>query len=319
MVLLLDIKDVIRWITHNWKKSTDPLGVDQKDLIDWARKSQIKGKGEAYLYTGGLYQMIPHINAYTTLLKKFETNPIGSAALKLAIVFNGKDVGLSKVFVNPPTKSKERYYQIIANVFNLVQRSGIDLAYLYEKDLYNGILFYNMGLDAIFEQHARLVAKTFKDNEVKKVITIDPHTTMALKELYPKFIEGWNVEVKHYLEVIDERKSIEKGKLSNRRFTIHDPCLLARRLRLHKRLRELLDFAGADVVEPERSGLLTYCCGGPIENLAPGISSEVSTKRGTELKSYCDMVLVACPICLANLSRVSSKTGIHPIDVLEVL
>ena len=63
----------------------------------------------------------------------------------------------------------------------------MDFFYHPEMDFYSGILLYDLGDQEGFAAHARFVARTLKLHGVKKIITVDPHTTYALKELYPKY------------------------------------------------------------------------------------------------------------------------------------
>ena len=77
----------------------------------------------------------------------------------------------------------------------------MDFFYHPEMDFYSGILLYDLGDQEGFEAHARFVARTLKLHGVKKIITVDPHTTYALKELYPKYT-GETFEVQPYFSLL---------------------------------------------------------------------------------------------------------------------
>ena len=54
-------------------------------------------------------------------------------------------------------------------------------------DRYSGILLYDLGDQRGFVRHARWLADRLQKAGVTKLITVDPHTTYALKELFPKY------------------------------------------------------------------------------------------------------------------------------------
>ena len=78
----------------------------------------------------------------------------------------------------------------------------MNLYYRPKLDYYSGILLYDLGDNEGFIEHAKFVANKLKKNGIKKIVTVDPHTTYALKVLYPKYT-GMEFEVKTYFELID--------------------------------------------------------------------------------------------------------------------
>ena len=89
----------------------------------------------------------------------------------------------------------------------------MDFFYRPDMDFYSGILLYDLGDQEGFEEHARFVAKTLKLHGVDKIITVDPHTTYALKELYPKYT-GVSFEVQPYFTLLrpDEASRATAGR-----------------------------------------------------------------------------------------------------------
>ena len=87
-------------------------------------------------------------------------------------------------------------------------------------------MLYDLGDQEGFIQHAEFVAAKLKRTGVKQLITVDPHTTYALKVLYPKYT-GQSFDVKTYFELVNFNT-----KNGDRRVTLHDPCFYGRYLEL---------------------------------------------------------------------------------------
>jgi Fe-S oxidoreductase len=153
---------------------------------------------------------------------------------------------------------------------------------------------------------------------VKRVITVDPHTTDMLKNVYPRVVPGYNLEVKSYLEILAEQAAKTKSGLELD-VVIHDSCVYARSLNVIDEPRRLLEKAGATVREPEYSGKLTFCCGGPAESLFPSKAREIANKRMEQLSTLGRNVVAMCPVCLLNLKNAAGKKNITVKDISEYL
>jgi len=151
------------------------------------------------------------------------------------------------------------------------------------------------------------------DNGVRKVITIDPHTTDMLRSVYPKIIDGYDIEVVSYLEVLAERNPDIVNRLDTD-VVIHDSCVYARYEDVIDQPRQLLEQAGARLHEPELSGKLTHCCGGPIESLKPAKAHEIAANRVEQLAACEKNVVTMCPICMVNLTNAASDS----IDIKDI-
>ncbi len=99
---------------------------------------------------------------------------------------------------------------------------------------------------------------------------------------------------------------------------LHDSCVYARYEGVIEPPRKLLAAGGVTLAQPELSGALTFCCGGPLETLFPGKSSEIARKRVDQLSACSPKIVTACPLCLANLSR-AAPAGVEVRDISEYL
>src|ERR1019366_7846957 len=71
------------------------------------------------------------------------------------------------------------------------------------------------------------VAGILRKHGVREVITVDPHTTTMLRTVYPKLVDGYDVHVRSYLEVLAER-GLPVGVPLSGTVAIHDSCVYAR-------------------------------------------------------------------------------------------
>jgi hypothetical protein len=298
----LPIGPTLGIFADNSLKRKGVLPLSGSKITGWARGLDIPAGGETVLYTGQMYQLVPSINSMSRQLARFEdswiTNyfTIGRGLNKL--------VNLSGLLARSDPREQRAYDELLRNIARLLKTAGVEFGYLYDNDLYSGALVYDEGLDDTFLPHARLVYDTLKANNVKQVITVDPHTTNILRSVYPKVIDGFDIQVNSYLELLAER-GLDVAQPMDVEITIHDSCIYARQENVIDQPRLLLKQASAGIQETEQSGKLTYCCGGPLESLFPGKAEEVAHKRMEQLAGCANHIITMCPICLSNLKRVA--------------
>jgi len=308
-------RDIIGLLATNIRKTRNPFGVPGSQLNTWWRPAGgfTRRPGAPLLFTGLMYQAIPYLEATTRYLERLEGSPwaeylrFGRFSRYLPNFLLGRCFSLLTA-----RTGKEKFNGILRSICSLLTKSGVDFFYHPEMDFYSGILLYDLGDQEGFEEHARFVAKALKLHDVKKIITVDPHTTYALKELYPKYI-GASFEVEPYFTRL--RLPVPEGGSGSRPVTIHDPCFYGRYLNLADAPRQVLRSLGLDYVEVRNCGEFTSCCGGPAESVSPALNREILGRRVAELKASGAPVVTMCPICLANLL----KTGLPVEDLASLL
>jgi Fe-S oxidoreductase len=114
------------------------------------------------------------------------------------------------------------------------------------------------------------VARNLKLHGVQKIITVDPHTTYALKELYPKYT-GVSFDVQPYFALLRPRE-VSRGN-GRPPVAIHDPCFYGRYLKVSEGPRQLLTDLGLPYADVRNCG--EFIClanllkaGLPVEDLA---------------------------------------------------
>jgi len=293
-----------------------PVPVPRRVIYSWAEGLGIPSRDPrgVYLYTGGLYQLAPYIRRVVEMLSLLEGSRLGSLALKLA--------GAAPVNRLPvhlllrPDKGEVRYSRrVLRAVASLLKKAGVGYGYLYDLDHYSGTILYELGLEEEFALHASRVVESWRGLGVEKLVTVDPHTTHIARNVYPKFVDGYDIEVVNYLEVLEGRLGEARVRLQGE-YVIHDPCLYARFEGIIDQPRGMLG-KGLRLKEPPRTRRMTYCCGGPIEALFPSLAKKIAVTRLEELRRVSDKVVTLCPICRVNLASVSK--GGESIDDAAVL
>ena len=305
---------VTRFVKESIARSGNPLGIHPSELRWWdGLKLSEPKSGRRILFTGMLYQLSPYLSRIAGMLLRFEETFIERAAeslLQFPLLQRLLSMHISRV----SREEKEYYNGIVKKIaLNLLKRK-IEYTYDPRLDLYSGILLHDLGLENEFVNHASRVAKVLNEGEVWEVITIDPHTTYALKVLYPEYI-NFEIQVKTYFELLEKRSnSITKPEKMYEAITLHDPCYYGRYLELSDVPRRILETFGIEIIEVRNSGKLTSCCGGPVESFSPNLSGAMAKHRAEELDFGCKMVTM-CPICLSNFRRVKAPF----VDFAELL
>ncbi len=311
----LPIRDVVGILADNLRLRGSVLPIPARRATGWARELDLPRGGEVVLYTGMMYQLVPYIERLVALegrLAESRLLRLSGLARRANRVVNG--IGL---VARPSAGERAEYDRVPANVARLLRSAGVEFGYLYEDDLYAGALAYDLGADETVAAHAQRVAAIFRTHGVREVITIDPHTTTMLRTVYPGLVEGYDVRVRSYLEVLAETGLPIRSPLSGE-VVVHDSCVYARHEDVVGEPRELLAAAGIAVREPAHAGTRTWCCGGPAEALDPARAAQVSAARVEQLRAVAADCVTMCPICLVNL-RKSAGQSLRIRDISEYL
>lgn len=297
----LPIAPILGILSDNLRKRGSVLPLSKRAATGWARGLDLPRGGETILYTGHMYQMVPALDVMSAQMAALE-NSFMTRFMGIGRLLN-KFVNLSFFMSLTASSEKMRYSnQVLRDIAGLLRDAGVEFGYLYEKELYAGALVHDQGMDEVFGNHARRVAAGLKKQGVRRLITVDPHTTNMLRQVYPRYVKDFDIEVQSYLEVLAQAHPEAKEPV-NGEVVVHDSCVYARYEKMLDQPRELLRAAGLAVRDPELSGKSTHCCGGPLESLFPGEAHRISGLRVDQLEAEGKSVVTMCPICRVNLSK----------------
>ncbi len=310
------IKHVLGILLDNLSKRGSVLPLSRSRSISWAKGLNITTGGKTVVYTGLMYQLMPSIIAMEKMTYKFADSWIRN--------FYGVGRTVNKVISITPfmtwtnADERARFNSILRNIAKLLQVADVDFGYLYGEELYTGTLVHDEGIDNVFRAHAHKVYGMLKEHNVERVITVDPHTTNMLKSVYPKIIKDYKLEVKSYLEVLAE-SNLKPLKKLEQDIVIHDSCVYARYEGIIDQPRQLLENAGAQIIEPMNTKKMTYCCGGPVESLFPIKARTIADNRVEQLASVGDRSVTMCPICFVNLRTAAETKNLSVKDISDYL
>lgn len=294
---------VIGILGDNLRLRGSVLPIPARRSTRWTRGLDLPRGGETVLYTGQMPQLVPYIEGLVRMEERLGGSPLARLTGFGRRV--NRVVSLSALMTRPSAASRAEYDAIPAGVAALLRRAGVRFGCLYEDDLYSGALAWDLGLDDLVAAHARKVADAFAKHGVREAITIDPHTTHMLRTFYPKLLDGFDVRVRSYLEVLAEAQG-PPATANGTRVALHDSCVFARYENVVDEPRALLQRAGVAVAEPAHTGRLTWCCGGPAESLYPEKAAATAAKRVAELAEAAPEAVTMCPLCLVNLRKAAN-------------
>ncbi|MFS0593686.1 (Fe-S)-binding protein [Cytobacillus horneckiae] len=221
-----------------------------------------------------------------------------------------------------------RSQKIALSFAKLLNEAGVKFAILGNKEKNSGDTPRRLGNEFLFQELATKNIEEFEKNEVKKIVTIDPHAYNIFKNEYPDF--GLTQEVYHHTEVLAQL--VEDGKLKpqfevNETITFHDSCYLGRYNEVYDPPREILkSITGVRLIEMERNRETGMCCGagGGLMWMEEETGNRVNVARTEQALAVNPSVISSgCPYCLTMLSDGTKakevEETVQTYDVAEIL
>jgi Fe-S oxidoreductase len=221
-----------------------------------------------------------------------------------------------------------RSQKIALSFAKLLNKAGVTFAILGNKEKNSGDTPRRLGNEFLFQELATKNIDEFVKNDVKKIVTIDPHAYNIFKSEYPDF--GLEAEVYHHTELL--AKLVEEGRLKPQKpvtetITFHDSCYLGRYNEVYEAPRTILKaIPGVKLVEMERNREKGMCCGagGGLMWMEEDTGSRINVARTEQaLAANPTVISSGCPYCLTMLSdgtkakEVEEKVSTY--DVAELL
>jgi Fe-S oxidoreductase len=212
----------------------------------------------------------------------------------------------------------QKIARAMAAIFNA---AGVNWAVLGKDEKCTGDPARRAGNEYLFAQMAEENIAALNEIKPRTIVTTCPHCYHTIANEYPQF--GGNFVVKHHTDFIDEL--IRSGRLklaaeSNGAVTYHDPCYLGRHNGIFEQPRELIQSAGAKLIEPERTRKNSFCCGaggGQFWKEEEKGNERVSTNRYRELKQTgAKTVATGCPFCMRMITEEAAKE--EPENAMQI-
>lgn len=235
------------------------------------------------------------------------------------------------LFVGCAGAYDERSKKITKALVRILQHADVDFAILGKEEGCCGDVARRAGNEYLYQIQAQQNIETFNNYGVKKIITLCPHGYNTIKNEYTQF--GGNYEVIHHTELINQL--IADGKIRMKqdlnapqnKVAFHDSCYLARYNRVIDEPRNVLTrIDGLELVEPERSGVNTFCCGagGGRVFMEEKIGTRINQTRVKQLtEEPVNTIATSCPFCMMmirdGVNELNKTDDVKVMDLAELV
>jgi Fe-S oxidoreductase len=318
------------YIRGNVLEKGNPIGVAQNRAA-WAKELNLPREAEYTFFAGCGYQSMRYAAGMMGTVKGMEKVGMGmNKLIGLSKAFEKVGVDLPSIGAKVTTTGKkDSYTKVLASTVSVLQKIGIDIAYLYENEPCCGSPIYYSGFEEDYRKLANSNYKLFYSLGIKKIIGLIPACTSSLRDIYPKYVEDYDLEVMHFFEIVASslrQKKIKPKLKENLTVTYHEPCQLSRYLNIIDEPREILNsIEGLELrdPDPEQCEKWSTCCGGGgLEASHPELSDRVGARRIEELlETEASIIATNCPACMMQLSKAVKNLNedVKVMDVIEIL
>jgi Fe-S oxidoreductase/nitrate reductase gamma subunit len=305
-----------------------PVMIDQVQKINEMRRCKVLMEGDMTKeLTASLQNMEKNSNPYG-----FGFHERGNWAGDLPIKTLAEDPDVEYLYYVGCAGSFDDRYKRVATAFvKIMAQAGVKIGMLGQEEGCCGDSARRAGNEYLFMTLAQTNIETFKNYNVKKIVTTCPHGYNCLKNEYPQF-EGGTFEVYHFTELVLDligkgRIKLNKSVDGIREVAYHDSCFLGRYNGLYDHPRKIIEsIPGTKVVEFTRNRSKSYCCGagGARMWMEETIGKRINHVRTLDAieKNY-KTVGTACPFCLTMLSDGIKELGkgesMQAFDILELV
>ncbi len=224
----------------------------------------------------------------------------------------------------------DRYKKVTQAFVKVLTYLKVSYAVLGTEESSSGDVARRTGNEMLFQMQAIMNIKLFKEYEVKKVITCDPHVYNTFKNEYPDL--GADFEVISYVSFLADM--LKTGKLkpdrtvfNDKRITYHDPCYLGRANSIYEEPRNLLENITGGLCEMKRNKSNALCCGAGGAQMfkeAEKGDKEVFIERTEEaLETGAEIIATACPFCMTmitdGLKYKNREDEVKNFDIAELI
>ena len=315
----------LTYLADNIISTQNILGITKEQSARWAEHLNLPRQAETIFFAGCGYQYSGQLEALMSLIRQVDKSVIG-AELPMRFARFQKKLGLNLpgLYSKAISGSGAEEVQPLEAAIKVLQNLGISFGYLAEAEPCCGAPLYQSGLQNKFAANARQAYDKLKSTGVKQVISVVPYCTNALKNLFPQYIDDYDLEIKHFLEIVVENLPSQKLHYPRKaKVTYHDPCQMVRHLSLVDEPRQILKaIEDIELVEPEwTKGEWSTCCGGGggFEAVFPELSGVLAVNRASELlETNPDIIVTHCPGCVMQLKSGLRELKVENVEVLDI-
>lgn len=312
------------YFVRNTLRRGRPLPLSARELTSWAESLNLPRRGERIFY-GGFYPIMDHAEALQRRVSRISPRRFRLLSNLLVIA---QQLGLDRAalrlgqMVGQIDKPGNEHRRSLISAVKVLQRLGVEVAYLGEDEPWCGMELHTYGMKKDFAHHARKVYGRLGEMGVAEIITADTLSLTCFHKFYPEVLDCFDIKVRHFLEVVAEKLPDHQLSLGPSQVNVvfSDPCYLSRYLRVTEEPRAVLErIEGVCLREAESNRLATRCCGGGgIEVINPSLALSMAKVRAEELaETHPDRIVTSCPVCVMMLKLGLETAGKH-ISVVNI-
>ena len=212
----------------------------------------------------------------------------------------------------------------VQSVATILHHAGVSFAVLGDAESCTGdsarragneYLFYEMAMGNIETLNAAGVDK-------KHIVTSCPHCFTTLGKEYKEL--GGDYTVYHHTQMIANLIGQGKLKMNGNKLetvTFHDPCYLGRHNGIVQDPRTALAQAGANLLEMDRHGTDSFCCGAGGAQMwkeeEHGTAAVNAVRFAEARRTGAKTLAVGCPFCAQMMHDANRESG-EPMQVKDV-
>jgi len=311
------------YLADNITSKHNILGARKGSGAKWAKELNLPKEMETIFFAGCGYQYTGGLESLMSLLRRMDKSVVG-AELPMGIAAFQKKLGIDLAGVYRKVLAKGNDAQPLRDAVKVLSNLGVEFGYLADDEPCCGGPLHYIGLQVEFAKNAQEMYKELKSLGVKRIISIVPSCTYTLRNLIPGCVDGYDLEVKHFSEVVSEGISSRELRFPGEvKVTYHDPCQLARYLGLIEEPRQILRaIKGIKLVETDwTKGEWATCCGGGggFEAVFPELSQILAVNRARELlETGAQIIVTHCPGCIVQLRDGLKELKTDGVEVLDL-
>ena len=315
----------LTYIADNITSRDNILGLPREAKSKWASGLEFSRHSSTIFFAGCGYQYSSMLEPLVSLVRTADRMVL-NPDLPVALAGIPKKLGIdvAGIYSKVMSRGDSGDSYVLRDAVRVLQELGQSISYMGSDEPCCGAPMYHTGLQKEFAVSAELTYKKLKSAGVKRIIGIVPSCTHALKNVFPKFVEGYDIEVRHFIEVAAENIKSGHFKLPHKvKVAYHDPCQLGRYMGLIDQPRHVLNSIGnVELVEPEwTAGEWSTCCGGGggFEVVFPEMAGTLAKGRVKELAvTGADIIATQCPGCLMQLKEGLKHFKDSKIEALDL-
>jgi len=315
----------IKYLANNVTSKQNILGASKQQGARWADRLDLPARAETVFFAGCGYQYSGQLEALMTMIRKLDDSVVGTELpIKFASLQSKIGPNLADIYGRIANSGNGSHASPLQAAVKVLKSLGIEFGYLAGDEPCCGASLYHAGMHKEFTEKANETYRNLKSLGVKRLIGMVPYCMHTMMKIYPDYVDNFDLEVEHFLQVVD--KNITNLKLhfpGKVKVTYHDPCQLARYLKIVEEPRRILEaIEGIELVEPDWTKKeWATCCGGGggFEAVFPSLSQILAVNRTRELlETGAEMIITHCPGCIMQLKSGLKALGEAKVEVYDI-